>query len=283
MDDLYFEESNPKHVFFKCLGILFIIGISVGVFLYFKEKNTIRVKNITIELGEKLSDNIEDYLSSGIEQKDYYKIDLSKVDINNIGTYQYSIKYNKHIVTGKINVKDTTKPIVETNNVEMNVNEKLEPRLLVSNCDDLSLPCSVIFKDESIEEKFKIAGTYEVEIIVSDSAGNKVETSANVTSSVDGTLSTIMSSDLEYYTNNLNDDTIEPVLFEKFDVAMDDDSHEFVTIHQEVSALDFEEYTDDIYSMKLLIAYNKYGYVIGLQVIVTHSDGTIEYLTKGDN
>ena len=283
MEDFYFEESNPKHVFLKCLGILFIIGISVGVFLYFKDKNTIRVKNITIELGEKLSDNIDDYLLSGNDQKDYYKLDLSKVDVNNVGTYNYSIKYNKHKVTGKINIKDTTKPVVETNDVKMNINEELEPRLLVSNCDDLSLPCSVIFKDENIEEKFKTAGTYEVAIIVSDSAGNKIETTANVTSSVDGTLSTIMSSDLEYYTNNLNDDTIEHVLFEKFDVAMDDDSHEFVTIHQEVSALDFEQYTDDIYSMKLLVAYNKYGYVIGLQVIVTHSDGTIEYLTKGDN
>lgn len=283
MEDFYFEESNPKHVFFKCLGILFIIGICVGVFLYYKDKNTIRVKNITIELGDKLSDNIEDYLLSGNELKDNYKLDLSKVDINNIGTYKYTIKHNKHIVTGKIIIKDTTKPIVETNNVEMNIKEELEPRLLVSNCDDLSLPCSVIFKDENIIEKLKTAGTYDVDIIVSDSAGNKVETSAKVTSSVEGTLSTIMSSDLEYYTNNLNDDTIEHVLFEKFDVAMDDDSHEFVTIHQEISAMNFEEYTDDIYGMKLLIAYNKYGYVIGLQVIVTHSDGTIEYLTKGDN
>ena len=165
----------------------------------------------------------------------------------------------------------------------MNVKEDLEARLLVSDCDDISLPCSVVFKDENIVKKFKTPGVYVVDIIVSDSQGNKVEKSAKVTSSETGTLSTIMSSDLEYYTNNLNDDTIEHILFEKFDVAMDDDSHEFVTIHQEVSALDFTQYTDDIYSMKLLIAYNKYGYVIGLQVIVTHSDGTIEYLTKGDN
>ena len=283
MDDFYIEDSTPKHIILKCLGILFVIGICIGVFLFYKYKHTIKLKNVTIELGEKLSTNVEDYLLSGIDYSDSYKLDLSDVDTNSVGSYKYFVSYNKHVVSGKISIKDTTIPVVETNDVTMNVKEDLEARLLVSDCDDISLPCSVVFKDENIVKKFKTPGVYVVDIIVSDSQGNKVEKSAKVTSSETGTLSTIMSSDLEYYTNNLNDDTIEHILFEKFDVAMDDDSHEFVTIHQEVSALDFTQYTDDIYSMKLLIAYNKYGYVIGLQVIVTHSDGTIEYLTKGDN
>lgn len=283
MDDFYYEESNPKHVFFKCIGILFIIGLCIGIFLYYKDKNTIKLKRVTLELGEELSTDVNDYLLSGESFSEDYKLDLSNVDVNNIGTYTYKVKYNKHTKNGTIVVRDTISPIVKTDNIEMNINEELEPRVLVSSCEDLSLPCSVSFVDENITEKFKTPGTYEVEIEVSDAAGNKVKATAMVTSSETGTMTSVMSSDLEYYTNNLSDDTIEHILFEKFEKAMDDDSEEFTTIIQETSAIDFEQYTEDIYSMKLLTAYNKYGYVIGLQVIVTHSDGTVEYLTKGDN
>ena len=44
MDDFYYEESNPKHVFIKCLGILFILGVCLGIFLYYKDRNTIKLK-----------------------------------------------------------------------------------------------------------------------------------------------------------------------------------------------------------------------------------------------
>jgi len=281
MEDFYYEESNPKQVFIKCLIILFIIGISIGIFLYYKEKNTIKLKKITLELGSELSTNIDDYLLSGEKNSNEYVLNLDKVDKNKVGKYTYEVKYNKHTKKGTIIVEDTTKPIVETDNIEMNINEDLEPRLLVSNCDDLSLPCSVTYVDETITDKFKIPGTYEVEIEVSDAAGNKIKTTAKVTSNETSTMTTVMSNDLEYYTNNEKDDTIEHILFEKFDHAMDDDSHEFVTIIQETSALDFSQYTEgEIYSAKLLTAYNKYGYAIGLQVIITHPDGTVEYLTK---
>lgn len=284
MEDFYYEESNPKHVLIKCLGILFLIGICVGIFFYQKDKNTIKLKTIKLELGETLSKNVEDYLTSGINNAKNYKLDISEVDENIVGEYTYKVIHNKHIKKGKVIVKDTTKPVVETDNIEMNINEELEPRVLVSNCKDLSLPCSVIFKDEKIIDEFKVAGTYEVDIIVSDAAGNKVETTATVTSSETGSMTSVMSNDLDYYTNSEKDDSIEHTLFVKFKKAMDDDSEEFVTIIQETSVLDFSEYTEDeIYSMKLLTAYNKYGYAIGLQVIVTHPNGTIEYLEKGDS
>jgi len=284
MEDFYYEESNPKHVFTKCLIILFVIGLCIGIFLYYKEKNTITLKRVTIELGDKLSTNVNDYLLTGEDFSEEYKLDLSSVDVNVIGKYKYKVKYNKYVKEGTIVIQDTTDPIVETTNIEMNIKEELEPRLLVSNCEDLSLPCSVTFVDEKIVEKLKIAGTYDVEIEVSDAAGNKVLATTKVTSNETATLTTLMSNDLEYYTNNLNDDTIEHILFEKFDRALDDDSHEFTRIIQETSALEFSEYTEgDIYSAKLVTAYNKYGYAIGLQVIVTHYDGTIEYLTKGDS
>ena len=44
MDDFYYEESNPKHVFIKCLIIALVIAICLGAFLFYKEKNTIKLK-----------------------------------------------------------------------------------------------------------------------------------------------------------------------------------------------------------------------------------------------
>ena len=90
-----------------------------------------------------------------------------------------------------------------------------------------------------------------------------------------------MTNDLNYYTNNLNDDKVEHILFIKLDRAIDEDTLEYEGLIQETSAIDFSEYVDDeIYSTRLITAYNKYGYVIGIQVEVTFNDGTKKLLEK---
>ncbi len=279
MDDFYYEENSSKHVFIKILIILFIIGICIGIFLYYKNENTIKLKKITVELGTELSLNVDDYLINGKKNSKDYKLDLSNVDINKVGTYTYKVKYNKHTKIGTIVVKDTIKPNVTTEDIVIGINEDFDPSMLILSCDDLSLPCSVQLKDNKILDKLKNVGTYNVDIIVSDAYGNSVNKSAVVKVSETETLSNKKSNDLEYYNNNANDDTIEHVFFLKLDKAIEEDSKEFKEIYNEVAETDFEDYTDgEIYNTKLILAYNRYGYVIGIQVLVTYYDGTTKLL-----
>ena len=112
MEDFYYEESNAKHVFIKCMLFLFIIGLISGGFIFYKKQNTIKLKNVNVELGSELSNNVDDYLVNGKKYSSNYKLYLDKVDVNTIGKYSYKVKYNKHTKTGYINVQDTTKPEV---------------------------------------------------------------------------------------------------------------------------------------------------------------------------
>lgn len=279
MEEFYYEESNTKHSILKCLISIFIIGIIVGVFLFYKKQNTIGLKNITLEVGDTLSSNIEDYLKNGHKYKSEYKIYLDDVDTSKVGVYTYKVKYNKHIEKAKIKVVDTTAPIVELDNITIGIDEEFDPSILLVSCDDKSLPCSVTFKNEKDEKFLKKAGTYNIEFNISDALGNKTTETATIIVSASETLSSKMTSDLEYYSNSENDDTIEHIFFEKLEKAIYEDTMEYEGMIQEISAIDFENYVEkEIYSTKLITAYNKYGYVIGIQVEITFNDGTKELL-----
>ena len=106
MDEFYYEESNPKHIFINCLIILFIIGLIIGIFLYVKNINTFKLKNIDINLGDKLSNNIEDYIDGSIKNIGDYKLYLDDVDVNKVGKYTYKVKYKKHTEEGIIEIID---------------------------------------------------------------------------------------------------------------------------------------------------------------------------------
>lgn len=279
MEEFYYEESNPKHVFIKCLVLLFIIGVGVGVFWFYKNKNTISLRTVTIEVGGTLSTNIDDYLKNGQKYKNDYKLYLNDVDTNKVGEYSYKVKYNKHTKTGKVKVVDTTNPVVQLDDITIGINEVFDPNVLLVKCDDKSLPCNVTFNQDSDLDLLKNEGTYNIEFIISDAEGNKTKSSANITVSATETMSSKMTNDLEYYSNSENDATIEHIFFEKLDKAINEDTLEFEGMIQEISSLDFNEYVEkDIYSTKLITVYNKYGYVIGIQVEVTYNDGTKELL-----
>lgn len=283
MEEFYIEESNPKHVFVKCLVIIFIIGLCIGGFLFYKNENTIKLRVVSIEVGEELSNNINDYLVKGNRFSNDYKLYLDGVDNSKVGEYTYKVKYNKHIKKGVIKVVDNKKPEVVVNDIIIGLDEKLDPNILIRECKDDSLPCRVALVNESDVNKLKVAGKYEIEINVSDAEGNVTKTKVNITSSETESLSSLQTDDLNYYTNSENDDSIEHVLFAKLDKAIDEETLEYEGLIQEVSAVDFSEYVDEdkeIYDTKLITAYNKYSYVIGIQVLVTFTDGSTRLLTK---
>ena len=118
-------------------------------------------------------------------------------------------------------------------------------------------------------------GSYNIDILISDSEGNTREETVTLTVSEDEEVSSKMTNDINYYTNSENDDKIEHILFVTLSNAISEDSKEYNKLFIETASLDFSEYvTKDIYSTKIITAYNKYGYVIGLQVEVTFNDGT---------
>lgn len=285
MNDFYYEEPPHKHLFLKCMILLFIIGIIGGVSIYYKKQHTIKLKNITIEVGDVLSKDINDYLINGKKFSNEYKLYLNNVDVNTIGKYSYKVKYNKHTKTGYINVVDKTKPeVVFNDNVTINSNEDFNVNNLMLSCKDKSLPCTVTLTNENDYDKLKQAGNYSINVKVSDSAGNYITKKVNVTVTDDENMSSTMSNDIEYYTNSINDAKIDHVLFVKLEKAISENTLEFEGLLEDTSAIDFTKYVDKtIKDTRIITAYNKYGYVIGIQIEVTYLDGTKEIIeNKGE-
>ncbi len=274
MDDIIIDEPNDKYLFIKVLIILFIIGIFIGAFIYYKNSNVVKTKDIVVELGSELSYDVTDYLSKGKNNAKNCKLYLDDVDTNTVGTYTYKIKFRKHTKKGRIKVVDTVKPEVELDEITMSPNDTIDADLLLLSCKDLSLPCKATFKDENIINKLKKVGTYQVDVIVSDFYGNKVSKTATINVKNDVKLSSKKSSDLIYFSNSENDDKIEHILFVSFDEAIEEDSSQFKETYNDVAETDFEAYvSESTSSAKILVAYNKYGYAIGLQVLITYPDG----------
>ena len=133
--------------------------------------NEIKVKNLEIEINNPISVDIKDYLEEVDKLSDdvlkSLKLDTSLVNINEAGTYQYTIKYKKKSYIGTIVVKEKELPNVTITLKEINImiGESLSsnPRsFIVEDIPDevynnLTLDISNV--------KPNIAGTYEYYVI----------------------------------------------------------------------------------------------------------------------
>ena len=73
------------------------------------KNNEIKLKDIKIEIGNTLSLDIKDYLTNPNDIEDSVirrlKLDISNVNANEVGNYNYTITYNKKIYNGTVIVK----------------------------------------------------------------------------------------------------------------------------------------------------------------------------------
>lgn len=80
------------------------------------KSNEIKLKNITIEINNPISVNVNDYLENPDKMDEKVlkslKLDTSLVNINQAGDYNYTITYKKKKYIGKITVKEKELPNV---------------------------------------------------------------------------------------------------------------------------------------------------------------------------
>ena len=176
-------SKTLKKVILITIPILAIISIGLFVVvLFLKKEEEIQPRDVTVELGSKLTTKIEDYLKNS--DVDYYKYSLDNHKYRDkVGKYPYVIsKKKKNLIEkltkkrveyqGNIYVVDTTVPVLEVKNVEIKEGEEIDLNSFVASCTDLS-ECSISSPDESklIEMKEK-AGEYSFFIVGTDKYGN---------------------------------------------------------------------------------------------------------------
>lgn len=166
-------------------GIVFtimVIGI-VGVVLLDRQKEEPRIKELRVELGGKLTNNIKDYLENKDFRYDEYELSNSEYK-DEVGKYSYIVSKKKRSVLdkvlkkktiyyGNIYVVDTVSPVLEVKDIEIKQGEEINLNSFVESCTDLS-ECSISSPDESklIEMQSKV-GEYDLNIVGADKVENK--------------------------------------------------------------------------------------------------------------
>lgn len=168
-------------------GIVFtimVIGI-VGIVLLDRQKEEPQIKELRVELGGKLTNNIKDYLENKDFRYDEYELSNSEYK-DKVGKYSYIVSKKKRSVLdkvlkkktiyyGNIYVVDTVSPVLEVKDIEIKQGEEINLNSFVESCTDLS-ECSISSPDVSklIKMQSKV-GEYDLNIVGTDKYGNTVQ------------------------------------------------------------------------------------------------------------
>ncbi len=279
MDEDFLDvTTNSKHA-----GILLMLVIVVlagcGYFFVFK-KIHYSVKTVEIEYGEEPSNDVRDYLKTKVTNYYEYRLDLSRVNTEEVGEYTYYVSHNKTRKKGTIKVVDTKAP--EFTLQELTIEEN-DPDLFLGDflvsCEDQSKPCLVTLKNSKDEDKFGKIGKHEIEIEVADIHGNKSNATATLNVVKKGSYVDPKSLDLEYASNSKDLEPFKGLIYKKLEKALKPEGEQAGAEMSNVSTVDLEKYVEDNYpgsklkDSEIIELYNKSSYVIGYSIMLTINNG----------
>ena len=282
-EDFYIEDHYKRNVVIVIIIILLAIGgLYYGYKNYYK-KNYFKIKDVTVELGSKLSTDIKDYIKC--DNYDDYKLDLSAVvtdsdgKVTSVGEYAFKVIKNDDVSRGKVFVKDTTKPIVSVSDLTVGVNEEYNAYDFVNSCADLSMPCVVSFKDANDSDLSGKVGNYKIEIIISDNANNKVNKTVNLTVKEGYSFKEVKEKDFNVDHTSNDKSNWNNTYTIKFEKALVEESTEFNELLESYSTKELT-YDNNIKEKEIIVIYNKYNYALGLSIKVTFDDDSYEFVTE---
>lgn len=283
-DFLDVTETNSKKVIIVFFLIIVILLVAGYVFVY--RPHHFGLKNLTFEVGSELPNDVNEYLKTQVIDTSNYKINLDKVKVNEIGTYEYSVSINKNVVKGKIKIVDTTAPkftIKENYQIEQDDDNFFIGDVLES-CTDVSLPCLVSYKKDKDANFIKELGEHTFTIIVSDIYKNKKEATVTISVLKKGSIVKEEELDLEFSSSSSNIPEFNDEYYIKLDKAINKDSDEVGDIANEISADKIQKYIEKNYpnntikNSEIVLIYNKSEYVIGFVVKITLNNDKVIYM-----
>ena len=182
------QTSKPKKkgmnkTLFVVLIIVLIAAVAFGVyyFLSASNKTTVSLKEVTVGVGEILSDNINDYATITGGNASSCTLNTRNVNTQEIGTYTFTITCDGEAYNGTVNVSDITAPEVTLNTVYKEINSTATVDEFVASCTDPS-ECTTTFANENTLTTYlaTAGGPYSIEINATDNAGNSATYTAQL-------------------------------------------------------------------------------------------------------
>ena len=167
----------------KLITVILLLFIFLELFSIFKITTmaTFELKQtvFTYELGQEVSQNIDDYVVCPDRIKKSLTLNLKRVNLNKVGNYNASIEYAGRDYDFKIKIVDTKKPTVKLKKLVyyVNPNQPLYAKNTVAEVNDASLTQIYFLKKENSEElakekTYEKVGTYIERVVVRDEQGN---------------------------------------------------------------------------------------------------------------
>lgn len=150
----------------KRLTLLTISALTIGTMIggcgKNKEADNIQpIKDtVTTELGEEMSTKAADYVTSEKDILKDTKVDVSKVDVTNIGTYDMTVTYDKEVEKIKVEVKDTVAPEVTAEELHLQAGQPFDVTSVVS-VKEYSGNVTLSVADHAVTAE-EVAGTEEM-------------------------------------------------------------------------------------------------------------------------
>ena len=167
----------------KLITVILLLFIFLELFSIYKITTmaTFELKQtvFTYELGQEVSQNIEDYVICPDRIKKSLTLNLKRVNLNKVGNYNAGIEYAGRDYGFKIKIVDTKKPTVKLKKLVyyVNPNQPLYAKNTVAEVNDASLTQIYFLKKENSEElvkekTYEKVGTYIERVVVRDEQGN---------------------------------------------------------------------------------------------------------------
>lgn len=280
MDEDFLDVTNHGNRSIAMFLMLLILGIGAFGYFFVYQKYHFSLNTVKLEIGSEVSTDVNDYLKKKVLDTSGYKLDVSKVDANKIGEYNYTVTYNKMTKKGKVKVQDTKPPVFETKDLTIVIGDtNFSKGDFLTKCEDASKPCIVSFKNENDIKKVNTVGEYDITIYVSDAYNNKSEANVKLSVVDDESFVSDEEKDLEFASaeKEINIDDLKYYI--KLDRALkrgSEDANEIKALIAigDISAIIESDYPGyDIKNVEIINAYNKSGYIIGYIVRATISDG----------
>lgn len=182
------SEKTPKKkgnkTLFVIIVLLLLIGVGLGTYyvlnytdlLVKKSSVNISTKNMTLNVGDSISNNVNDFATITGTSSNNCILNTNNIDLTKEGTYKFTVTCSNIVKEGTVTVVDN-KPInIETQTVYSIKGEQLEAKMFVKNLDD-----DLIYEIDNKSEIENVdLGTYTVKIKASNSSGKEANAEAKL-------------------------------------------------------------------------------------------------------